>query len=232
MPQESITRRSLRWLSSTALYRAAVLPAVNQIFYMELLRRTRDYAGQTWLGQPIRQAPLDFWTLQETLCRLRPALLIETGTSFGGSALFYAQLFDLLGGGRVISVDIQRLHTLTHSRIEFLIGSSTAPEVLAPIRQAAQAAGGPVLVILDGDHSQAHVRQELELYSPLVTPGSYVLVQDGCIDTSAYFQHLRPGPLPAIHDFLRAHPEFEIDRALCDRYVVTHHPDGWLKRRR
>src|SRR6185295_11970510 len=140
-----------------------------------------------------------------------------------------AQLFDLMGHGRVISVDVQRLHDLAHPRIEFLIGSSSAPEVAAALTRAAQAAGGPVLVILDGDHSQAHVAHELALYAGLVTPGSYVLVQDGSIDTSPYFQQLRPGPLPAIHAFLRAHPEFEIDRALCDRFPVTHHPDGWLK---
>ena len=230
MSRESFARRGLRWLSTTRLYRAAVLPAVSQIFYMELLRRTRDYDGLTWLGQPIRQPVLDLWTVQETLYRLQPGLLIETGTSFGGSALFYAQLFDHLGHGRVISVDITRLHDLTHPRIEFLIGSSTAPEVAAAITRAARAASGPVLVILDSDHSQAHVRQELDLYAGLVTPGSYVLVQDGCIDTLPYFHHPRPGPLPAIHAFLASHPEFEIDRALCDRFVVTPHPDGWLRR--
>ena len=233
MPSEPVARRALRWLSQTALYRAVVLPAVNQIFYMELLRRTRDYADLTWLGHPLRQPVLDLWTLQETLFRLQPELLIETGTSYGGSAYFYAQLFDLLGHGCVITADIVQLHQLAHPRIQFLLGSSTAPAVLEPITRAARAAraaSGPVMVILDGDHSQAHVRQELELYSSLVTPGSYLLVQDGCIDTSPYFQALRPGPLPAIRDFLRAHPEFQIDRALCDRFVVTHHPDGWLKR--
>jgi cephalosporin hydroxylase len=97
MAQESFTKRSLRWLSKTALYRATVLPAVNQIFYMELLRHTRDYEALTWLGQPIRQAPLDLWTIQETLWRVQPELLIECGTGRGGSAYFYAQLFDLMG---------------------------------------------------------------------------------------------------------------------------------------
>ena len=86
-------------------------------------------------------------------------------------------------------------------------------------------------VILDSDHSQAHVAQELEAYAPLVTPGSYLLVQDGVIDTLPVFAHGRPGPLPAIHAFLRAHPEFEVDRAKSERFLITHHPSGWLRRR-
>src|SRR5579859_6560208 len=162
MAQESLAKRSLRWLSKTALYRWAVLPAVNQIFYMELLRHTRDYEGLTWLGKPIRQPVLDLWTIQETLWRVQPELLIECGTSHGGSAYFYAQLFDLMGRGRVITVDVVKLHDLIHPRIEFVTGSSVDPGVLAGVTRAAWAAGGPVMVILDGDHRQAHVRQELE----------------------------------------------------------------------
>ena len=230
MPKESIAKRTLRWLSKTALYRAGVLPAVNQIFYMELLRHTRDYEALTWLGKPIRQAPLDLWTIQETLWRVRPALLIEVGTSWGGSAYFYAQLFDLMGAGRVITVDVVKLHDLTHPRIEFVIGSSVEPGVVAGMTRAARAADGPVMVILDGDHHQAHVRAELECYSGLVTPQSYLLVQDGIVDTSPYFQEHRPGPLPAIHDFLSTHPEYAVDGALCQQFVITHHPEGWLKR--
>jgi len=230
MAHAPLTRRWLRWLSKTRLYRALALPAVNQIFFMELMQATRNYDRLTWLGHPLRQAPLDLWTIQETLWRVQPALLIECGTDRGGSALFYANLFDLMGKGRVISVDVARLHEQVHPRVEFLIASSVDPEVVAHMQRAAQAAGGPVMVILDDDHSAPHVRQELEAYSPLVTPRSYLLVQDGSVDTSPYFQQLRPGPLPAIRDFLRCHPEFTVDHELCDRFVITHHPEGWLKR--
>jgi cephalosporin hydroxylase len=87
-----------------------------------------------------------------------------------------------------------------------------------------------VFLILDSDHSEKHVARELDLYAPLVTPGSSVLVQDGSIDTLGYFRGSRPGPLPAIHRFVMQHPEFTIDRERCDRFLVTHHPDGWLKR--
>ena len=64
----------------------------------------------------------------------------------------------------------------------------------------------------------------------MATPGSYVLVQDGLIDTLGYFKSSRPGPVPAIHQFLARHPEFTIDRESCDRFLITHHPDGWLAR--
>ena len=232
MATESIAKRAARWLSKTGLYRSRVLPAVNQIFYMELLRHTRDYEGLTWLGQPLRQSVLDLWTIQETIWQVRPALLIETGTSYGGSALFYADLFDRMGRGRVLTVDVVKLHDRSHPRVEFLIGSSVEPAVFATVAGRARAAEGPVMVILDGDHREAYVRAEMELYAGLVTPKSYLLVQDGSIDTSLYFQQLRPGPLPAIRDFLGQHPEFAVDRERCDRFVVTHHPDGWLKRLR
>lgn len=87
------------------------------------------------------------------------------------------------------------------------------------------------MVILDSDHTKEHVAAEIELYSQLVTVDSYILVQDGVIDTLPMFAAARPGPLPAIHEFLARHPEFELDRARSQRFLVSHHPDGWLRRR-
>jgi cephalosporin hydroxylase len=109
-----------------------------------------------------------------------------------------------------------------------LIGDSASEAIVGEVKAMAAAAAGPVLVILDSDHSQAHVARELEAYAPLVTEGSYLLVQDGSVDTLSFFKASRPGPLPAIHAFLRRHPEFQIDRERCDRFLITHHPDGWL----
>jgi cephalosporin hydroxylase len=87
------------------------------------------------------------------------------------------------------------------------------------------------MVILDSDHSQAHVAEELDAYSRFVTPGSLMLVQDGCIDTLPSGRPLRPGPLPAIRDFLGRTDEFELDRERNRRFLITHHPLGWLRRR-
>jgi len=203
----------------------------SQMFFHDLVLRTNNFGNVTWLGHPIWQNVLDLWTIQETIAEIKPALLIECGTNRGGSALFFANLFDLLGNGRVVSVDIEKLHDLTHPRATFLIGSSVSDDVVARMRQQAASAGGPVLVILDSDHSAAHVLKEMELYGPLVTPGSFMLVQDGVIDVLPDFRASAPGPLVAIREFMKHHPEFEIDHERCERFCITHHPEGWLRRR-
>jgi cephalosporin hydroxylase len=213
----------------TSLYRRTLAPIVHRLFYRELVKRTDNFGTVTWLGQPIWQPIGDAWLIQEAIAELKPALLIETGTNRGGSALYYANLFDALGKGEVITVDVETMHDLSHPRIAFLIGSSTDPEIVRQIRERATQADGPVMVILDSDHSEPHVKAELDAYSSLVTPGSLMLVQDGVIDTMRLFRQARPGPLPALRSFLDAHPEFTIeDRAA--KFLVTHHPDGWLRR--
>jgi len=214
-----------------ALYRGPLRRLVNRLFFTDLIERTDNFARMTWLGNPIWQNVLDLWTIQETLAEVRPALLIETGTNRGGSSYYYAQLFDLMDRGAVITCDIERMHDLSHPRVEYLLGSSTSAEVFDRIRSAAESADGPVMAILDSDHSRDHVARELELYAPLVTPGSYVLVQDGSTDTVGIFRSGRPGPLQAIHEFLAHHPQYELDRQRCERFPITHHPDGWLRRR-
>lgn len=205
---------------------------VERLFYSALLLKTSNFTRVRWLGQPILQNVLDLWTIQETIADLRPSLIIETGTNRGGSSLFYAHLLDLLGSdGRIVTIDIAKQHDLRHPRVTYLLGDSTSEPIAAQVRAMVAAAAGPVFVVLDSDHARDHVSNELAIYAPLVTPGSYVMVQDGSIDTMSYFKGDRPGPVPAIHAFLAAHPEFEIDREKCDRFLVTHHPDGWLRRR-
>jgi cephalosporin hydroxylase len=204
---------------------------VARLFLNDLIAKTENFGTTSWAGAPIWQNVLDLWTIQETISEVRPALLIETGTNMGGSALFYAHLMDLLGEGRVLTIDIVELHELDHPRVEFLHGSSTDSAIVERVRAAAAAADGPVMVILDGNHDRDHVAQELELYAPLVTPGSFLLSQDGVIDRLEIFRDSRPGPLPANRDFLARHPEFEHDRERNERFLVTHHPLGWLRRR-
>jgi cephalosporin hydroxylase len=204
---------------------------VARLFHNDLIFHTQNFLSTSWLGTPILQNVLDLWTIQETMAEVRPALLVEIGTHRGGSALFYAQLMDLMGAGRVVTIDIERLHDLDHPRIEFLHGSSLDPAVVARVREAAAEAGGPVMVILDGNHERDHVARELEIYAPLVTPGSLLLSQDGVIDKLALFWDSRPGPLPANRAFLEAHPEFESDTERNERFLLTHHPAGWMRRR-
>ena len=203
---------------------------VTRIFFERLIKKTENFAHCTWLGNRIWQNPLDLWTIQETITELRPALLIESGTNRGGSALFFTGLFELLGNGEILTIDIKKMHELVHPRIEFVVGSSLAESTIARVRARAAAASGPIMVILDSDHSEPHVFKEMELYGPVVTPGSFMLVQDGVIDLPSGGGD-RPGPLPAIKRFLASNPQFEVDHERCGRFLITHHPLGWLRRK-
>ena len=214
------------------IYKRLVEPIVNRLFMEQLIRHTGNFAKTTWLGYPIWQNTLDLWTIQETLAEVKPALLIECGTNRGGSARFYSHLFDLMGHGEIVSIDVEKLHELQLPRVQFLLGSSVAEENLAIVRERVRRCDGPVMVILDSDHSEGHVAKELEAYSGFVTPGSYLMVQDGVIDVVGSFHGAgRPGPLPAIKKFLPSHPEFVLDTERCERFLVTHHPMGWLRRK-
>ena len=214
------------------IYKRLVEPIVNRLFLEQLIRHTGNFGKTTWLGYPIWQNTLDLWTIQETLAEVKPALLIECGTNRGGSARFYSHLFDLMGHGEIVSIDVEKLHELQLPRVQFLLGSSVAEENLAIVRERVRRCGGPVMVILDSDHSEGHVASELETYAGFVTPGSYLMVQDGVIDVVGSFHGAgRPGPLPAIKKFLPSHPEFVLDTERCERFLVTHHPMGWLRRK-
>jgi cephalosporin hydroxylase/lipopolysaccharide biosynthesis glycosyltransferase len=202
-----------------------------RLFRSELIARTNNFDQVSWLGTPVGQNVLDLWVIQEAIAEVRPALLIETGTHHGGATLFYAGVMDLIGHGRVLTMNLVPHPELSHPRVEFIQGGSTDPGVLERVRSAARAADGPVMVILSGNHKGHHVARELELYAPLVTPGSYILSQDGVIDQVSLLAGARPGPLEANRAFLQRHPEFEHDRERTERFIVTHHPTGWLRRR-
>jgi cephalosporin hydroxylase len=224
-------RASVGRARSNLYHRLATSPVVPRLYRYGLVARTHNFVNATYAGVPCVQSPLDLWALQEAISQLRPALLIEIGSYEGGSALFYAQLMDALGSGRVLSIDLRRPSGVEHPRVEFIEGDSLDPTIVGRARAEAEAADGHVLVILDGDHGRDHVAGELEAYAPLVTPGSLLLSQDGLVDELEAFAGQRPGPLPANREFLAAHPEFEYDAELGDRYGFTTHPLGWLRRR-
>jgi cephalosporin hydroxylase len=213
------------------LYDRVLRRSVARLYHFGIVAKTGNFATTEWLGVPIWQNVLDLWTIQETIAEVRPALLIETGTHKGGSALFYAHLMDLLGHGRVLTIDILDIREQEHDRIQFLHGSSLDPEIIKRVQEEVQRADGPVMVILDGNHDRDHVAQELEVYAPMVTPGSLLLSQDGVIDVLGVFRDSRPGPLPANVEFLARHPEFEYDADRTERFDLTHHPRGWMRRR-
>jgi cephalosporin hydroxylase len=182
-----------------------------------------------WLGVPVQKCPLDLWVYQEILWELRPDLLVETGTYQGGSALFLASMCDLLGSGRVVTIDLHpREGRPAHQRITYLTGSSTAPDVVERVRGMAEGAAR-VLVLLDSDHSQAHVAAELRAYAPLVTPGSYLIVEDTNVNGHPVLPAFGPGPLEAVREFLAGTTDFVADHAR-ERLLMGFNPGGWLRR--
>jgi cephalosporin hydroxylase len=182
-----------------------------------------------WLGVPVIKNPFDLWIYQEIIHSVRPDLLIEAGTHKGGSAYFFASLFDLIGKGRVVTVDIEDDVTRpAHDRIRYIKGSSVAPETIEHLMAEARPSAS-VMVVLDSDHSAQHVRRELDVLSPLVTVGSYVVVEDTNINGHPVDSRHGPGPAEAVRSFLSGRTDFEVDRRQ-ERFLVTHNPGGYLRR--
>jgi cephalosporin hydroxylase len=195
----------------------------------------------TWLGIPIIQVPEDILMVQELVWKLRPDVIVESGVAHGGALVLYASILELLGRGRVIGVDIEirkynRLAIESHPmarRITLIEGSSTDPGTVDAVHRLI-APSQRTMVMLDSNHTKAHVRQELELYGPMVTPGSYLIVFDEVMPMVADAPNGRPdwdtdNPLEAVRDFLADHPEFEIDRSY-ERLVTTYCRSGFLRR--
>jgi cephalosporin hydroxylase len=142
-----------------------------------------------------------------------------------------ANLFDLVGRGHVVSMDIERLHSLDHPRVDFLIGSDIAAGTVDRVREVvARVDPKSTLVLLDSNHEGPHVLKQLEIYAAFVPVGNYIYVQDGCIDELRRLRSGRPGPLWALRQFVASHPEFVIDTERSSRYLYSHSPSGWLKR--
>ena len=155
--------------------------------------------------------------------------MIETGTADGGSAPYLASLMELVGTGEIVSIDIEsREMRPKHSRIRYLLGSSTDSAILAEVGEIA-AEAKTVLAILDSDHSRDHVLDELRAYGPLVTPGSYLIVEDTNVNGHPVRRDHGPGPMEAVDEFLRSGQPFEIDESR-EKFFLTFNPRGYLRR--
>jgi len=213
------------------------------------------------LGVPIIQLPQDIVAMQELIWQSKPDLIIETGIARGGSLILSASMLLLLDycdavnnaqqcdaskpRRKVIGVDVDiRPHNRTAieshplaRRIEMIEGSSISPAIVASVHERAKGCGS-VLVCLDSDHTHDHVLAELNAYAPLVTVGNYCVVFDTLIEDRL------PGSFPgrawdkgnnpktAVWEYLKTHPEFEIDKSIHSKLLITAAPDGYLKRTR
>jgi cephalosporin hydroxylase len=203
----------------------------------------------SWLGRPIIQYPQDIVAMQEIIWRVNPDLIIETGIAHGGSLIFSASMLELnaaCGGpqnAEVLGVDIDirdhnreaiEAHPM-FKRISMVQGSSIAPEIIEQVK--AKASGKQrVLVCLDSNHTHDHVLAELQAYAPLTSVGSYCVVFDTIIDDmpDEMFpdRPWGPGnnPKTAVQEWLKTNTEFEIDKPIDFKLLISVAPDGYLKR--
>ena len=204
----------------------------------------------SWMGRPVIQYPKDMIAMQEIIWEVKPDLIIETGIAHGGSLIFSASMLELLaacggGEGEVLGIDIEiRPHNRKaieehpmFKRISMIEGSSIAPEVIAQVLERVRDKER-ILVCLDSNHTHDHVLAELNAYAQLTSVGSYCVVFDTVIEDMP--ENLFPdrpwakgnNPKTAVWEYLKTHPEFEIDKNIENKLLITVAPDGYLKRAR
>lgn len=206
-----------------------VVDRFHDLYYCGLWRRDDPPWKQTfWMGVACQKCPLDLWIYQEILFETRPDLILETGSLEGGSALFLAHMCELLGRGRVVSIDIEDRPRPRHSRITYVAGSSADPQVIERAA-AGRRPGDRVMVILDSDHSEAHVTRELRGLAPLVSVGCYLVVEDTNVNGHPTYRKFGPGPWEATQRFLAENPDFIADRTR-EKLLLTFNPCGYLRR--
>ena len=217
--------------------------ALARIWLREITRHKYAY-NFSWMGRPLIQMPQDMIAMQEIIWQVKPDLIVETGIAHGGSLIYYASLLELIGGnGYVLGIDVDirehnRVEIEKHpmfKRIKMIQGSSVDGITADVVRKHARNKHS-VMVILDSNHTHEHVLKELELYSPLVTKGSYMVVFDTLLeDMPDDLLKDRPwgkgnNPKTAVWEYLKLHPEFEIDKDIQSKLLITVAPDGYLKR--
>jgi len=219
-------RRQREAVPASAAYKAPRQAIIDA--FCRLYVESGVYADAFWLGMRALKCPLDLWVYQEIIHELRPDVIIETGTCHGGSAFYLASICDLVGNGRIITVDIESQEGRPqHPRVTYITGSSTALEVIAQVSGLIRERER-VMVILDSDHSRAHVLNELRTYQRFVTPGSYLIVEDTVVNHPVFPDH-GPGPMEALEEFLAETADLTPDRSR-EKFHFSFNPKGYLKK--
>lgn len=218
------------------------IQTLSRIWVREISPHKYPY-NFTWMGRPIIQFPQDIMAMQEIIWEVKPDLIIETGIAHGGSLILYASMLELLGGdGEILGIDVDirqhnRVEIEGHSmfkRITMIEGSSIDEKIAHQVYDFAKGKN-TILVLLDSNHVHDHVLKELQLYSPLVTKNSYLVVFDTLIeDMPDILFPDRPwgkgnNPKTAVWEFLKTNKRFEIDKNIEAKLLITVAPDGYLK---
>ncbi|MET0243727.1 MAG: CmcI family methyltransferase [Flavitalea sp.] len=204
-----------------------IINAFHKLYYNN---SAQTWDNTYWMGTKILKCPLDMWIYQEIFYELKPDLIIECGTNRGGSASFMAALLDLIGNGRIITIDIQEFENRpVHPRVQYLLGSTVEDSIVEKIKASIKP-GEKVLVILDSDHSDKHVYEEMKIYHQFVTKGSYMIVEDSNVYGHPVHKHHGPGPFESIERFMKQNNDFVIDRSR-EKFMMTFNPSGYLKKK-
>lgn len=214
------------------------------IDFINVTQKEKYSYNFSWMGRPVIQFPQDIVAMQEIIWNVKPDLIVETGIAHGGSLIMYASFMEMMGiEGEVLGVDIDireynRKEIENHpmfKRITMFEGSSISNEIVEQVKTFAEK-HQTILVVLDSNHTHDHVLKELELYSDLVSIGSYCVVFDTIVeDMHDEMFTDRPwgignNPKTAVLEFLKGNNNFVIDNEIEDKLLITVAPDGYLKR--
>ena len=203
-------------------------------FYHFFTMRTQGVLASKWFGIQTWQHPFDLWVTQEIMSETKPDLVVEAGTFRGGSSIIWAMMLEHINpSGSVVTIDVEdkrdpraKAMPIYKRKVEFLQGSSTAPDIVAKVKERAK--GKKVMMILDSLHTKDHVLEELRSYWSLVPVGGYIVVQDSAIGGHPIAPGRGPGPWEAVEEFLKENDHFVIDKKR-ERFLLTNNPNGFLK---
>lgn len=206
----------------------SVVDAFHKLYYdANLFGKT--WRETYWMGAHVAKCPLDLWLYQEIIHKNRPDVIVECGTLHGGSAGYMASICDIVGNGRIVTIDVrEREGRPVHDRITYLNGSSTGSDIVDHVKSLIKE-GETVMAILDSDHRRDHVFDELKIYRDIVTQGQYMIVEDTNLNGHPVAPEFGPGPMEALNDFLEEEDGFVHDKNM-DKFYLSFNPAGYLRK--
>lgn len=204
-------------------FRDSHLSEIRDMYYWHVRRDSKGLHEPRWRGHILWKYPSDIVLYAQAIFANKPDFIIEAGTAWGGSAVFFGDMLSLINApGKVISIDVDPRRTPDHPKVEYITGSTTDPDVVKRVRQ--MVSGGSVMASLDSDHRERHVRRELRYYSGIVTVGQYIVVEDCHVWADVPY-----APGRAVEWFLGRTDRY-VREDVEWQYLVAISRGGWLKR--